>query len=81
MEPQPASTTLPVDAQAPAVPTFDRLMWPALQALKEIGGSATNEELLNKIIERERIPAEVQNVQHTDHRQTRLNYNLAWAKT
>jgi restriction system protein len=50
-------------------------------SLKEIGGSATNEELLNKIIEREKIPPDVQNVQHADQRQTRLNYNLAWAKT
>jgi restriction system protein len=81
MERQTAASALPVDAQAPAVPTFDRLMSPALQALKDIGGSATNEELLNKIIERERIPPEVQSIQHTDHRQTRLNYNLAWAKT
>lgn len=62
-------------------PTFDQLMWPALQALKAMGGSATNEELLNKIIELERIPAAVQAIEHTDHRQSRLNYNLAWAKT
>lgn len=46
-----------------------------------MGGSGTNEELLNKIIELEQIPPEVQNIEHTDHRQSRLNYNLAWAKT
>jgi restriction system protein len=46
-----------------------------------MGGSATNEELLAKVIEVEAIPMDVQAVQHTDHRQTRLNYNLAWAKT
>lgn len=62
-------------------PTFDELMWPALQALKAMGGSGTNEELLNKIIELERIPQEVQVIEHTDHRQSKLNYNLAWAKT
>jgi restriction system protein len=62
-------------------PTFDELMWPALQALKSMGGSGTNEELLNKIVELERIPPEVQAIEHTDHRQSRLNYNLAWAKT
>jgi restriction system protein len=63
------------------VPTFDELMWPALKALKAMGGSGTNEELLNKIIELERVPPEVQAVEHTDHRQSRLGYNLAWAKT
>jgi restriction system protein len=45
------------------------------------GRSGTNEELLDKIIELEQIPPEVQNIEHTDHRQSRLNYNLAWAKT
>jgi len=48
--------------------------------MKELGGSATHEELLDKIIELERIPEAVQNVMHTE-RQTRLSYNLAWAKT
>ena len=44
------------------------------------GGSAANEELLAKVIELEACPADVQAVQHTDGRQTKLNYNLAWAK-
>ncbi len=62
------------------VPTFDALMWPALVATKELGGSATHEELLEKLIELERIPDAIQNVMHTE-RQTKLSYNLAWAKT
>src|SRR6266851_7917558 len=64
-----------------SVPSFDELMWPALDALKAMGGSGTNEELLAKVIEVANIPPDVQAVQHTDHRQTKLNYNLAWAKT
>ena len=64
-----------------AVPTFDKLMGPTLRALKAMGGSASNEELLSKIIELEQIPPDIQAIQHTDHRQTKLNYNLAWAKT
>jgi len=64
-----------------SVPTFDELMWPTLRALKEMGGSGTNEELLSKIIELQQIPPEIQAVQHSDHRQSKLNYNLAWAKT
>jgi restriction system protein len=46
-----------------------------------MGRSATNEELLAKVIEVANIPPEAQAVQHSDHRQTKLNYNLAWAKT
>jgi restriction system protein len=61
-------------------PTYDALMWPALCAMKELGGSATHEELLEKVIELERIPETVQNVMHTE-RQTKISYNLAWAKT
>jgi hypothetical protein len=61
------------------VPTFDELMWPALVAMKELGGSATHEELLEKVIDLEHIPEAVQNVLHTA-RHTKLSYNLAWAK-
>jgi restriction system protein len=55
-------------------------MWPALKAMKALGGSATHEELLDKIIELEQIPDAIQNVMHTGS-QTKLSYNLAWAKT
>lgn len=63
------------------VPTFDRLMWPCLRALKAMGGSASNDELLATIIELENVPEEVASFIHTDNRQTKLGYNLAWAKT
>ena len=56
-------------------------MWPTLEALKAMGGSGTNEEILAKVIEVAQIPPEVQTVQHTDGRQTKLNYNVAWAKS
>jgi restriction system protein len=55
-------------------------MWPALVAMKELGGSATHDELVEKVIEIKRIPEAVQNVMHTE-RKTKLSYNLAWAKT
>ncbi len=61
-------------------PTFDELMWPALVAIQALGGSATHEELLEKIIEIAHIPESVQNLMHTE-RQTKISYNLAWAKT
>lgn len=46
-----------------------------------MGGSASNDELLAKVIEIENIPEHVQSFIHTDNRQTKLAYNLAWAKT
>ena len=66
---------------AVSVPAYTELMWPALRALKAMGGSGTNEELLAKVIEVENFSPEVQAVVHVDHRQSKLNYNLAWAKT
>ena len=62
------------------VPTYDKLMWPALKAIKALGGSATNDELLDKVIELEHFPDVVQNIMHTE-RQTKLGYRLAWART
>jgi restriction system protein len=63
------------------VPSFDELLWPVVCALRATDGSASNEELLNKVIEIEVIPDDVASVVHSDNRQSRLNYNLAWAKT
>lgn len=62
------------------VPTYDQLMWPTLKALKELGGSASIQELLDKIIELENYPEEVQSAPHTQ-RETKLEYNAAWART
>src|SRR5260370_4482382 len=64
-----------------AFPTFDELLWPTIKALKAMGGSGSNEELLSKVIELEGIPENIQSFIHTDNRQTKLEYNLAWAKT
>lgn len=64
-----------------AVPSFDKLMWPAILALRSLGGSATNEELLAKLTELLKLPQEVQAVSHSDGRQTKVSYNLAWAKS
>jgi restriction system protein len=63
------------------VPTFDELMWPTLVALREMGGSASNDELLSKVVTVANLSDEVMSVIHTDGRQPRVQYNLAWAKT
>lgn len=69
------------EAAAAQVPTFDELIWPTLEALRSLGGSASNEELLSKVIEVTGVSDEVASIVHSDHRQTKLSYNLAWAKT
>lgn len=69
------------DKSAATVPSFDALMWPTINALKAMGGSASNEELLTKVIEIQAIPEKVTSFMHSGNRQTKLGYNLAWAKT
>ena len=66
---------------SPTVPSYDRMMYPTLQALKALGGSATNEELLSKVIEKMQLSDAVVALIHTDNRSSRVAYNLAWAKT
>lgn len=63
------------------VPPYHELMGPVLRALSALGGSGSNEELLNKIIDLENYPDSVVSLIHSDNRQTKLNYNIAWAKT
>jgi restriction system protein len=63
------------------VPAYTQMLWPTIVALKELGGSATNDELLTKVIEVMRLSPEVQNVPHTDGRQSKVSYNLHWSKT
>lgn len=60
-----------------SVPTYDQLLWPTLKAL---GGSGTNQEIVDKIIELEGFSDEVQRVSHSE-RETKIEYNAAWART
>jgi restriction system protein len=64
-----------------AVPAYDALLWPTLIALRATGGSASNDELLVKVTEIANVPDEIASIVHIDNRQSKLNYNLAWAKT
>ncbi len=63
------------------VPTADKLMWPTLKAVKKLGGSGTNSEILATVVEIEKFSEEIQNEPHVDGRKTLLDYNLGWART
>jgi restriction system protein len=63
------------------IPAYFDLVWPALQAAKELGGSASNQELDAAVIEREQYPEDVQAILHKGGPQTELQYRLAWART
>ncbi len=63
------------------IPQYHELMWPALQATKHLGGSATIQEMNERVIATEGFAEEQQAVPHGDGRQSELEYRLAWART
>ncbi len=65
------------------IPTFDSLMNPLLNALFELGGSGSIDEIYEKVLVLEDIDEEISSVPHNAEKsnQTELAYRLAWART
>lgn len=64
------------------VPTYDQLFNPTLEALRNLGGSASTTELLEQVIEDLQPSKEVIEQPHPGkNNQTELDYRLAWART
>lgn len=65
------------------IPTYDALMNPLVQALKKLGGSATIEELTDKVAEIAELTDEQMEVLHnpTEGGRTEFEYRLAWSRT
>jgi restriction system protein len=63
------------------VPKFDALMKPTLEALKALGGSASNQELHDWVADHLCLPDEVRSVPHGDRSITALQYRLHWARS
>lgn len=64
-------------------PTYTELIEPVFSVIKELGGSATNNEIRDKIIAFLNLPDNVVDEQHTGSasQRTELEYQLAWART
>lgn len=65
----------------PHIPQYHELMWPALQATKALGGSATVTEMDEATVEAAGFSEEQQAVPHGDGRTSELKYRLHWART
>lgn len=63
------------------VPTYDELVYPTIQALIALGGSGSNEEILEKIIELGHYPDDIEEVLNSKGTMSLLAYRLAWART
>ena len=63
------------------IPTYDELMAPTIQALKQLGGSASIDELLAGIILLLDLSPDVVDVPHGTTGRTELEYRAAWTRT
>lgn len=65
------------------VPKFPELMNPLLNALNELGGSGSIDEIEQKVSELSELPEEILNIPHNPEKSslTEIGYRLAWART
>ena len=65
------------------VPPYDLLLNPLLQALRQLGGSGSVEEIYEKVTEIMEFPEDILNVPHNPEKSnlTEVAYRLAWART
>ncbi len=63
------------------VPQYNEMLWPTLQAVAELGGSASIGEIVETVIKREGFSNAQQAVLHNNGPETEIGYRLAWART
>jgi restriction system protein len=63
------------------VPQYNEMLWPVLQAVAELGGSASIGEIVETVIKREGFSDAQQAVLHNNGPETEIGYGLAWART
>ncbi|MFQ5533579.1 MAG: restriction endonuclease [Sphingomonadales bacterium] len=63
------------------MPPYTDLLWPTLKALKEKGGSASNEELSEVVAKGMSLPDGILDVPHKDGPLSEVDYRATWART
>jgi len=72
-----------VNLKMDSIPSYNQMMNPTIQALKELGGSGTIEEIYNKVTEILDFNEDQLNLLHNPEKggQTAIEYRLAWSRT
>jgi len=65
----------------PELPTGTELTWPTVEVLQELGGSGTNQEILEAIVAKLGLTEDQQSVMRSDGLTTELYSRLALART
>lgn len=63
------------------LPKHDELFWPVVRALRQLGGSADNEQLVETVSELLEIDDELTAIPHKAGPQTEIAYRIAWVKS
>ncbi len=63
------------------VPQYHEMLWPTLQTVAELGGSASIGEIVETVIKLEGFSNAQQAVLHNNGPETEIGYRLAWART
>lgn len=64
-----------------SVPTFDVMLLPTLQALQNLGGSGTIEEIYDQVAQLLNLPDNILEVLHGSTAQSEVEYRLGWSRT
>ena len=62
-------------------PTENEFLNPTLKALRTLGGSGSNDEIVKLVIQQMELPDEIVNQLHGEGPQTEVEYRLAWSRT
>ncbi len=68
-------------AEPDSIPPYDQFMWPCLEALKALGGSATVQEMYEWVVEHQGFTEEQQAILRNDGKLTLISDRLHWARS
>lgn len=63
------------------VPAYHTFFGPVIEALKQLGGSGSNQEIYEKVTEILSISDEILDIPHNDGPMTKVEYRLRWTQT
>lgn len=63
------------------IPAYHQMLWPTLQALIQMGGSGTVQEIMDRVTSIEQYSEAQQKVIHGDGPNTEISYRLHWARS
>jgi len=63
------------------MPKYDELHWPTLVALRELGGSASIDELHDQMVKDMSLPDHVVEAEREGSSRSELHYRMAWARS